>query len=264
MPVTLITPTGGRPYAFSLCCKWVERMVTHYGKEVQWIVTDDVYPPTEIPSWAEVLRIKPYWKPKQPNQDADNTQARNMLSALSITAGDKIVVIEDDDWYREDYLSLMVSRLESSGKSLVGCIPARYYHIPERTWMVCPNRIHASLCCTAFRSEVVPSLRRLCQQKEKWLDVSLFRVFRSFSALFPEDHPSCIGVKGLPGRPGIGIGHQARAYGYRKDPDLSLLRQWIGNDLQYYYGDGYANTAELRDLHRTRGTIEVPVPPVLI
>jgi hypothetical protein len=42
-----------------------------------------------------------------------------------------------------------------------------------------------------------------------------------------------IGIKGMPGRGGLGRGHKLDAY-RNDDPDGKLLREWIGPDAEVY------------------------------
>ena len=42
-----------------------------------------------------------------------------------------------------------------------------------------------------------------------------------------------VGIKGMPGRPGLAGGHGGHPR-YQPDPDLSVLRTWIGADADRY------------------------------
>ena len=53
-PFTIITPTGDRPDAFELCCKYVQRQTI---KPVEWIVIDDGETPTTMPDNCNYLKF---------------------------------------------------------------------------------------------------------------------------------------------------------------------------------------------------------------
>ena len=224
MPLTLITPTGGRPEAFALCERWMGRQT--YRGDVQWIVVDDCEEATVVTMGQTVIRPQPWWK-----LGAPTTQYANVRAALELVKHDKIVHIEDDDWYGPTYLETTYHRLDAA--PLVGECPARYYNARFRRWMNCGNRAHASLFQTAMRAEVIPTLRQICQARE-WIDLSLWeRVPEARQALFFGEET--VGMKGLPGRPGHIWAHRRQALvRMAADPQLEKLREWIGDDAAEY------------------------------
>ena len=224
--LTLLTATGARPHAWAIC----ERLMAaqDYAGPVRWIIVDDGAEPQAVAfkrtGWDLVLiRPAPFWKPGQ------NTQARNLLKGLEVVeAVDRLAVIEDDDHYRPGYLTEIAQRLERA--ELVGECRARYYNLSLRRGRQLSNSGHASLCSTAMRGAALASFRAACQRAPKFIDLELWR-----------RHPSrhlfslglVTGMKGLPGRGGIGMGHRDDFRG-TADPDLTLLRQWIGDDVELY------------------------------
>ena len=234
MTIALITPTGGRPEAFALCEKWIGQQT--YKGEINWIVVDDCVPETRCTMGQTIIRPKPAWRPGQ------NTQARNLRLALATAGlGGKILFIEDDDYYAPDYLSLVDQWLDEA--ALVGETHTRYYNVRCRSWHVCANKHHSSLCQTGFRAEILPLVVNACSGREQFLDMTLWSVAAERGRLHPFDphfSPSahsglCIGMKGLPGRLGIGMGHK-RTKRWTPDPDMSMLRSWIGGDHLEYAG----------------------------
>lgn len=225
--LTLITPTGGRPFAFALCERYMQSQT--YRGPLQWIVVDDCVPPTPCTMGQEVIRPTPCWNSGQ------NTQHRNMLAALPRIANDCILVIEDDDYYAPGYLQAMADDL--AGADLVGTKFALYYNVALRVYRQHKNSRHSSLCQTGFRSSVLPTLSAVCSDiKQKWIDISLWEQWQGSKLLaLPPTPPLSVGIKGLPGRPGIGMGHRASvATNYTRDPTGEKLRTWIGEDMQNY------------------------------
>jgi hypothetical protein len=222
----LLTATGARPEAFALCERWMAAQT--YDGPVTWIIVDDGPEPTPVhPSplgWLQVVvRPAPFWRP------GDNTQARNLLKGLdAVDPKHPLVIIEDDDHYRADWLETVVRELAKA--ELVGECRARYYNIAQRKGRQLRNEGHASLCSTAMRGGALATFRLACQRAPKFIDLELWRRHRS-RHLFVGYR--VVGIKGLPGRGGIGMGHRDDFRG-EYDPDGALLRQWVGDDARFY------------------------------
>ena len=228
-PVTIVTATGGRPFAFSLCRKYVERQ--RYAGAIQWLVVDDGEP--RVAGELECARLdvtrvfpEPKWSPGQ------NTLARNLMAAIPKIKHDKVIFCEDDDWVHDGYCDAMSRALDSA--DIAGEVPARYYHVPCRRYRVLANGAHASLCQTGIRSSLLPLLWRICSDdRAEFIDVRLWREAKGKKNLFFGEH--VLGIKGLPGRPGIGIGHRPQGLGQLADPDFEVLRGFVGvNDSTAY------------------------------
>lgn len=224
--LTLLTATGARPKAWAICERLMVRQV--YSGPVRWVIVDDgleAQPVTfQRDGWTlDVVRPSPPWKPGQ------NTQARNLLAGLAvIRSSEWVAVIEDDDWYAPDWLSTVERHLQKA--ECVGEIGARYYNLPARKGRQLGNTRHASLCSTAVRGAALTTLRQACRRAPKFIDLDLWRYAASRN-LFTGHR--VVGMKGLPGRGGIGMGHKAEFAGVA-DSDFALLREWIGSDVELY------------------------------
>lgn len=199
-----------------------------YTGHVRWIVVDDGGDAQPIAfsrsGWTvEVLRPTPVWQPGQ------NSQARNLLAGLDmVDAGARLVVIEDDDWYASDWLRHVDQQLEVA--ELVGERRARYYNLALRRGRQLSNIRHSSLCSTAMRGHAIDAFRRACIGRPKFIDLELWQRY-PFRHLF--DGHRVVGIKGMPGRGGIGMGHRADFSGLA-DPDGALLRSWVGEGAGLY------------------------------
>lgn len=224
--LTLLTATGGRPSAFALLEKMM--LAQTYAGPVRWIIVDDVHPAQPITfereGWElDVIYPDPLWKP------GDNTQARNLLAGLEVVPADaKLVVVEDDDFYSPDWLETVDKWLERA--ELVGECEARYYNVATKQGRKLHNRNHASLCSTAMRGNAIKTFRAVCKTAVKFIDIELWRQTRS-RMLFTGSRVT--GIKGMPGRGGIGMGHK-RDFRGQHDPDGKLLRAWIGANAGWY------------------------------
>jgi GT2 family glycosyltransferase len=222
--ITLITPTGGRPESFALLERYIKQQT--YTGAIQWLCVDDVDPATPCTMGQTVIRPEPRW-----SAGSKSTQRRNLLAALPFVTYDKILILEDDDHLSPSYLQEMSARLDAN--PIVGQPNALYYNVAYRAYYQCPNHRHASLCATGIRASLLPDLQWVCEQTTtEYIDIALWRRVAYSRGLFAGPH-LCIGIKGMPGRPGIGHGHQ-HDLPWKLDPDLSVLRSWIGDDAALY------------------------------
>jgi len=220
--LTVITPTGGRTQAFSLCQKYV--LGQDFDSYIQWIVVDDCIPETKTAA-RTVLHPRAKWS------TGLNTQARNLLEAFPYIQCDKILIMEDDDWYSRSYISTMARVLDDH--LLAGCETTNYYHVPRHLYRINEHKNHSSLCSTGFHREMLPLLRHVCSESPFHSIDSRFW----YRALYQHriqpgylPRPMCCGMKGLPGRPGIGMGHRPEnGNGWMEDNNLQILKSWVGD-----------------------------------
>ena len=229
--VTLITPTGCRPGSLRRCAGFVGRQT--WAGPLQWIIVDDGEPPSDtglrVYRPIELTRIhpEPKWRLGQ------NTLARNLLAALPEVRYDFLFFFEDDDFYASDYVEEQMRLLGDA--QMVGEAPARYYHLPSRRYQQLNNRGHASLCQTGIRREVLPLFRLISERAEKsgtkFIDVQLWG---HAGKKVLHDGRRSVGMKGLPGRAGIGVGHRPYGPDWRADASAAVLKSWIGEDTKLY------------------------------
>lgn len=218
--LTIITPTGGRQESFNVLTECI-RQQTH--QDFEWIVIDDCEIPTEIPS--DIINIKhirpePYWKRGQV------TLARNLKEGLQHVSNEKVVIMEDDDWYHPRWLDTVSKWLDRH--NLVGECDSHYYNVKNQTGRNMNNRRHASLCATAMRGPMIDNMLDLLKTVDDKIDVKLWRKYYTEGKLYPWNG-LVVGIKGLPGREGIGVGHSLKG----KPVSLS---EWIPNWEEYYKG----------------------------
>ena len=154
--------------------------------------------------------------------------AQNLLTGLRAAEADHIVIIEHDDWYAPDHLEQLLWLLAT--RPLAGDAQQRYYNLPHKRWRIYQNR-GACLCQTGLHRSLLKNLHRTiaeCIQADTygidgrfWGDIP-----RAYWALAPLD--SVVGIKGLPGRAGLGVGHRPTAVGWTEDPARTQLSVWVG------------------------------------
>jgi len=224
--ITVITPTGDRSLAFALCRYW---MANQIRKPDQWLVVDDGKAPLRPTAAMQYIRREP--RPDDPR----HTLSLNLAAAFPLIKGDKILIMEDDDYYAPGYIDEMARHLDSH--EVVGIMQAKYYHLPTGGYLAHQNFSHCSLSETGFRNSFLSELQEILREREKTdVDLRIWRKVGSRGFRFSDNNkPLYLGIKGLPGRTGIGIGHNPAAYRNVKDTsDRTMLKKWIPGDSQIY------------------------------
>lgn len=232
--IVLITPTGARRDQFNLCTRWMQQQ--DYTGSVVWIIVDDARPVTTNvidegfkENWTtHKVYPKPEWR-------GENTQARNIQAGLTMMKKScdlnkvhAIFIIEDDDYYRPSYLRRMM-QLKGTA-DVFGETNTIYYNVAYRRYIVNGNRSHASLFQTAFTVKALSTFE--ASLHHKFIDAGFWKICKNKKLFF--DNYLSVGIKGMPGRKGIGAGH---SWFKNMHPDLELnyLVRLIGkNDAKQF------------------------------
>ncbi len=238
--LTAITCTGDRPICFDLLRKWVASQTVHPD---QWIVVDDGAIPVETEGNFEYIRRAPR------KSDPEFTVILNLQEAFVHLRGDKILFLEDDEYYAAGYIGEMSARLDRY--DIVGIGRSKYYHLPTSRWYRFSNMGYASLAHTGFNRIFFSEAKR-CLEGSPFFDIRLWEKVNGRNAsritlpgktksyiskgkkglIFDDAEKNLyVGMKGMPGRKGIGIGHGDEI---RYCPDTeNILRKWIPDDDAY-------------------------------
>jgi len=231
-PITLITPTGDRPLAFALCQNWMRKQTL---QPYQWIVIDDGKIPMKPYVPIEYIRREPG------DNDPQCTLILNLLTALPRIESNKIIIIEDDEYYAPKYVAEVAFRLDHH--EVVGIGTTKYYHLFSGGNYRHRNKENASLAQTAFRDSFLSEFKEILNTdvKESRIDKHIWRKLRGgdrgFIFIDDKNNPLYVGIKGLPGRPGV-IGHDPESSPYHRkhcSPDISRrrLKDWIPESKDY-------------------------------
>lgn len=227
MNVFVITPTGGRPEGIRLLARYLNEQT--YDGPLTWVLCDDCDPETKVPAMRDGITVKvirPVWR-WRPGQ---NTQAKSILACLESVPDDAVVaVFEDDDCYLPEHLKTALLALSFPYSKMYGEKVARYYNIRTNRQKLIPGN-HASLASTVLKGEAIEVLRAVCKVHQSMIDIRLWRADRLMGTL--SESANVIGIKGVPGRGGIGIGHRDD-FG-KPDPGGKMLRKWIGGRADEY------------------------------
>lgn len=201
--LTVLTPTGNRQQSFLKCHEYL--MSQTYNGPLRWIVVDDGAVPTIVPQLGgrgELVIVRPaaHW------EDGQNTLARNILAGLEFFSGGGLVIMEDDDQYAPWWLDTCEQWLASH--ALVGEKESLYVHQRTGRATNMNNQQHASLCSTALRDEAVNTLIDVCRTHATGIDMALWKRSPKISKLYAPEPRGVTGIKGGPGRAGIGVGHR--------------------------------------------------------
>lgn len=227
--ITLITPGGGRHESFALTEKYMKRQ-SIWGKiPIQWIVADDnKHDPVKCTLDQEHIFGALQFKPGL------NTLRYNLAAAIPLVKGEYVFIIENDDYYRSQYLEVYLEFLKHC--DLLGTCGVTYYSLKSpRGFKEMGNHGHASTCQTAFRKSYLPHFERAVHSGEQYFDLHLWGVAHRYKHKFIlfSGMDLCVGMKSLVGRGGIGCGHTDNDF--IADPHFVKLKQLIGpEDAQAY------------------------------
>lgn len=229
-----VTPTGDRAVFFNRCLHMV---TTQTRPPRQWVVVDDgdtaLSDQMHIPDWVTYVR--------RPRDAADppHTLSINVLQALEYVEQDRVLIMEDDDWYAPTYAEFLLPYLDRA--DLVGLNKIVYYHLQGNMWKTGTPPRHTAFAQSAFRrGHAWDHLAAVCRTnfteiREKGvLDRHWWQTFEGRRHLIAR-HPCLhVGFKGAYGRTGLADGHRSSEPDYVPDPDQAYLQACIGGDIAYY------------------------------
>lgn len=210
MKITAVTCTFQRPEAYKLCLEYLGRQ-------------------TRQPDQHLVL-------------DGPDRMQKKVLDAIDqgLIEGDLVAFIEDDDWYRPDYLAY-VEEQALRGYDMIGEGNAGYYNVASRWWSECGNVRHAALCATAVVKEILPEIANVIRSYDwPFFDTRIWPLDVNKKLSLPKTYKDrrVVGIKGIRnsyGEPGYSGEHkEVHPQGTHRDPAMLKLFQWIGDDALNY------------------------------
>lgn len=120
------------------------------------------------------------------------------------------------------------------GYDLIGEGNNKYYFVPGKCYKEMQNYTHTSLATCAFRISALSYFLQALHSGEIFFDITLWRIVQASKLkhiIFSNQNLS-IGIKGLPGRKGIGWGHHPD--NHTSDPFFETLDKWCGKDANNY------------------------------
>lgn len=165
------------------------------------------------------------------NGDVDIVKRVNMgIQEAKARGADYAFIIEDDDWYAEDYFEYMISQI--NGEDIIGFDSSIYYNIINKTWQLMHHTGRSSLFCTVAKVSALDGYQWPAPN-EKFLDLHLWRSLRNKKLLTLDvENPVCIGIKHNEGLR-AGIGHRARMKNH--DPEMEWLKSKVDEEAFEFY-----------------------------
>lgn len=223
--ISVITPTADQPTGMFLAERYMRRQTLQPD---EWIVADDgVIPATLTMGQIHLARPRTH--------EGGASLASNILAGLEKASGDVILIWEHDDWYAPNHIELAAERLIAHRAT--GCVTQRYYNVATRQWILMHN-VGSALCNTAFRRELAAKMKAGAERALAAGSYGLDRLFwDSLQAADKDIHAieTVVGIKGLPGRKGLGMGHRPdKKRPWHDDPNMEKLEEWVGRDADVY------------------------------
>jgi hypothetical protein len=241
--IALLTPTGARPQQMQLCARYMARQT--YTGPVVWVLVDDAWPcstdvvPADFRAGWDILKVYPVpiWQPGQ------NTQGRNIAAGIAallknykLDEIEAIFIIEDDDWYGPQYLEMMLMLRHDA--HIWGETHTVYYNVVSRTWWENQNALWSSLFQMAFTMQALPFFATLYGQK--FIDFVFCQTYKGGPVRLFRAGNLGVGIKGQPGRAGIGAGHRDLP---NHDPQAIKLAELLGTEDAAAYLSHYRHMA---------------------
>jgi hypothetical protein len=134
-----------------------------------------------------------------------------------------IALIEDDDFYREDYLETMVLEWIKAGKpNIIGQTRTIYYHLKEQAWFIMNHKSRSSAMNTMLKADLDIEW---CLDHDPYTDLKLWSQFYSKSHhIFTPKNIICIGLKHGVGMSGGEFHNTYLERFVNKDPNGEFLK----------------------------------------
>lgn len=225
----IIPDRGDRPELMRQCQFYVSRMIMNAQND-GWISSAHVAV-MDYPAESDKVDITQRYK-----RGYDSLRNQNL---------DAIFFIENDDWYHENYLIVMLAHWEANNfPGIFGTDHTEYYHLRLRAHWTVKHLYRSSAMSTLIRPDLVIPW---CPDHEPYTDVHLWNVIgkrhmpdgSKAGVIFKPPYEICIGMKHGIGLCG-GRSHVDRLERYvNKDHSLEWLKSKIGDDVKFYerFGD---------------------------
>ena len=220
--LALITCTADQPTGFALCEHFMQRQTVRGQLQIQWVVVDDGKEPARCTLGQTYIR-----RSREKSCSPAQSLCRNLTLGLNHANAERYAIIEHDDFYGPTHLEDLIVGLV--GVDVCGAGSRCYYNVARRCYKHVRDGAPA-LCqmgLTPRKKSLLLDVTRAMDRRNWWgIDAAFWR-----RVLMKERRElvrgSVVGIKGLPGKPGIGYGHRPPK-SWRRDPDGTKLRELVG------------------------------------
>lgn len=241
--IALITPTGDRPKQFDFM--YYCMMKQTYRGEILWVQVDDGKEKVidKYESTRENIReVKLY---NNYECEGVKSQKRNILTAVDYLLKKRVYnkikrvfIIEDDDYYRKDYLERSMYLYNMTGAKYIAYRYLCYYNLTQESYRYIDNVHYGALYNINFDKTLLETLKHVCSdEKTGYIDIEFAKRIPQQNKFIFEDTDVknfiAIGLKAWgTGREGIGMGHKTTRY-FLKDVNRIALKQFIKDEETY-------------------------------
>lgn len=154
---------------------------------------------------------------------------------------DIIIFWEDDDWYKYNYIELMIKHWILQGHPFIfGLRKTIYYNIVKRKYLLIEHPGRASMMSTMVTKEFMPNWN---EEHDQYVDMTLWKQRVPKSTMDnPFESPIAIGIKhGIGSTAGGGHKWQDNKFPYG-DQNLTYLSSIVDKDSLNFYSAFYGKT----------------------
>ena len=231
-PVYVLTPTGDRRWAFSLCVEYMNRQTRPPD---MWVIVDDGS--TESVK-SQLSRITVPYTVVRLSPMRGNSLVRNLREAVrAIPDTARLCIMEDDDWYPADYLETMAGLLLSH--DFVGTALRRCYSVSTCSFRIWSNESRMALHGQGYARAGLRHFRNIVTESpdgQRSLDYRLCGLWSGgFGYNVTATPVHIVGMSS--GRDGTTVDHRITRDNalWTEDNGHAKLIEWIGDDVSNYY-----------------------------
>jgi len=217
--VSIITSTGDRPFSFALSEFFVKRQ--NYKGDIQWVVVDNGKVPMQMNEGQFYIR----------RVGEESSIGKNLLLAISKVRHDRVLIMEDGDWYSHNWITTMLKELKNF--YVVGTYPTWQFNLKNSFCWKTGSKEMSVLASMAFQGNGVSDLYSVCERVKTYNTDSFFNeCFRVENSLCKS---CCISEKDmyLVQMKGYTRGHVCETSA-KEDVGFVKLKSLIGTDFRLY------------------------------
>lgn len=197
--LAVVTCSRDRHYSLSLLQKYLERQT---AKPDLWIVASE----GEIPQLGAAIPLA-HDHDDKPVIAGKFSHCRNLMRAIRLARDndiDGVLIMEDDDWYRSDYIEF-ASELLNYGK-VSSFRPCQYFHLTNGEQRLSPVYPFSQM---GFQKDVFDCVLELANNATELIDGALWQRHKTVAHLVEDKTLRVLSLKGMYGTHGVTKYHHA-------------------------------------------------------
>lgn len=230
--IVAVTPTGDRLHQFKVC---YELMMRQTVKPDRWIIVDDGVQKLQNIVGEKIDNMEIIIVQRDANPDII-TLKDNLLAVLDkIAINEKVIFIEDDDYYPATYIEAMSQLLDDY--NVVGGLLRKYYNLNYQGYWEFSRPTYGTLSSTGFKADkrALNILRKICSNGDGLkIDIDFWREITSRSIsnfLHSDERAQVIGIKGWK------VGRKGSVIGAHRKNRRKFVYDKHFKTIIYYFGD---------------------------